>query len=353
MRCAVQCHKELEIEKIFDNGFSYCEIKLGENQNIEAGLCGRISGIVISLKGMTMENLGEAVKQALNVNAEYVCIETLGEDDLDALVTAVSCNAELIRAAHIDIVIENSASLIDGVYVHNLLSGCRNLLAVTDGLNFIVGTDCFGVCFNVGYANLLQCNITEYVKELGTALKVVHINDNDCRSNQKQMPYTFTYGRGIKLTEWNKIIGKLMSLQYKGWLVFDNSGTFEKAPKELHEDMLKLMKAICEEWNFYDTLEEKLSTPDKDIILFGAGKMAENYMSVWGKKYPPAFLVDNNKDIWGKTAFGVPVEGPEKIIEVPVERRNVLICNMHYREIGAQLERMGVQYECYNDEYFM
>jgi hypothetical protein len=41
------------------------------------------------------------------------------------------------------------------------------------------------------------------------------------------------------------------------------------------------------------------------IVLFGAGRMFENYMSCYGKKYPPAFAVDNNAALWGNTVMGV------------------------------------------------
>ena len=118
--------------------------------------------------------------------------------------------------------------------------------------------------------------------------------------------------------------------------------------------MAELLEAMYEEWieSCFKT-EEYLAADGKKIILFGAGRMALNYMQNWGDKYPPAFLVDNNSEIHGQERWGIPVKSPDEILNVPESERNVWICNMYYDAIGAQLDSMGVEYRCYWDHYYM
>ena len=67
----------------------------------------------------------------------------------------------------------------------------------------------------------------------------------------------------------------------------------------------------------------------------------------------PAFIVDNNEELWGKERFGIPVKSPEDILLIPEDKRNVWICNTYYNAIGKQLEKMGIKYRCYYDHYFI
>lgn len=80
----------------------------------------------------------------------------------------------------------------------------------------------------------------------------------------------------------------------------------------------------------------------KQIILFGAGMMFEDYMKKWGKRYRPNFLVDNDANKWGRFRQGILIKAPETILEVPKEKRHLIICSFYYKEIQEQLGKMGI-----------
>ena len=84
----------------------------------------------------------------------------------------------------------------------------------------------------------------------------------------------------------------------------------------------------------------------KTIILFGAGLMVEDYMKKHGKKYPPAFLADNDSKKWGTKKCGLEVRNPEEILRVPEEMRKVFICNVYYKQIEEQFRKMGIRDYC-------
>ena len=81
----------------------------------------------------------------------------------------------------------------------------------------------------------------------------------------------------------------------------------------------------------------------KQIILFGAGMMFEDYMKKWGNKYRPDFLVDNDENKWGRRRQGIEIKSPKEILEVPEHKRHLIICSFYYKEIQKQLEEMGIK----------
>ncbi len=89
----------------------------------------------------------------------------------------------------------------------------------------------------------------------------------------------------------------------------------------------------------------------KKFVLFGAGNMCRNYMKCYGEKYPPLFTCDNNPKLWGTIFEGLEVKNPETLKHLPKDYC-VVICNIYYREIEAQLHDMGIENIGYfNDEY--
>lgn len=88
----------------------------------------------------------------------------------------------------------------------------------------------------------------------------------------------------------------------------------------------------------------------KIIVVFGAGNMFEDYMRRYGERYRPAYIIDNGREKWGRSIYGIMVCGPEKLLEVPREKLRVIICNIYYREIAKQLEEMGIDNYCLHIE---
>lgn len=79
--------------------------------------------------------------------------------------------------------------------------------------------------------------------------------------------------------------------------------------------------------------------------------MCRNYMKCYGEKYPPLFICDNNVGLWGTSFEGLEVRNPEELKSLPTDC-TVVICNVYYREIEAQLKELGVKSIGYfNDEY--
>lgn len=399
MRKAIQYVQEMSVQDAVSLGFNRFEVSFEDIESalhnssgkLSEEIAGRVSDAGAKIIGVVVKGLmaagysetgaesitetitgtgagGEGVKtmkscidRAAEYGAGYVVVDTRGMETLCGLAETLSEVSEYAVSAGVRIYIENGYVCRNGVHYHTESSNAAVLCGVVERLNAKAGKknngsdgiSQFGICINVGYANLLGINVREFITECGKHLAIMHMSDNNGISDQHQMPYTFTTGRGINSTDWCHIIGALYRLKFDGEIVFDTTGTFKRTPVRLHRAMLELLNGIYGEWEACFNIEKRLSEQGKNIILFGAGKMAENYMEAFGEKYPPLFLVDNNSKVWGTKRLGFEVKNPEAILEIPEERRNVWICNMYYDAIGLQLDKMGVEYNCYFDHYYL
>jgi glycerol-3-phosphate cytidylyltransferase len=84
----------------------------------------------------------------------------------------------------------------------------------------------------------------------------------------------------------------------------------------------------------------------RKVLAFGAGKWFDRYMNGKGKLYPPAFVFDNNPEMWGTKKHGIPVKPPDELPELVRRGGRILITCAKPDEIKAQLNGMGIT-ECY------
>ncbi len=352
---AVQYHGKLQIDNVKEAGFDQVEINFSEIKDTKQTDIGMpVSGIVISVEELLRERPSDILQLMQDTKAEYLTLDTRNFADSERLDLWVEENRELLQESTFSVYLENGYERTEeGTYCCSQYSEISFLKASVDKYKELCGEDKFGLCLNVGCANLTGKNVRAFVEEAEGGLKMIHMNDNDGFHDDQQMPLTFTTGRGIRSTDIFRLVGALSRNNFKGWIVFDTNGLFERCPVPLQGGFLRLMRKLAEEWEDQMLLEKKLDQPRKKLILFGTGRMAYNYMCEWGNKYPPAFMVDNNPDLWDKTYYDVPIRKPEAILEVPEDQRNVFICNRFYGSVGAQLTQMGVAYHIYNDNYYM
>lgn len=350
-----QYHPMLEKSVMMENGLPSPELSLTDLEDYQnKGYTKLPKGLRVSATLVLELGATSIIDAALSLGAVYIVIDTTDFWEFEALDEALTSQIVEFRWKPITCYIENSyATDIYGRPVRSPYSEVAWLNETIDAYNMLCGRDCFGICLNVGHANLLSDNLRAFAEAAGERLGLIHMNDNDGNLDMHQMPFTFTNGRGSRSTDIYRLIGTLVRMDYQGGIVFDVSGFWEKAPVPVQRPALRLLQALGKEWEEQFQLKEKLGQKDKKIILFGTGAMAYNYIVNWAKDYPPYRMVDNNQNKWGQEFFGVPIVSPETILEIPPEERNVFICNMYYSQIATQLEQMGIDYDMYNDNYYM
>lgn len=77
------------------------------------------------------------------------------------------------------------------------------------------------------------------------------------------------------------------------------------------------------------------------IILFGTGVYFERYMKSYGKKYPPAYAVDNDVSKWNEAINGVLVKSPSCLANESVDGCLLVLCSQNYEEMIDQIQTYG------------
>lgn len=363
MLSGVQYMPSLKMEAIAEGGFSYAEIPYEliernglptyEKKEGESRLL-RVSGLTYPLQDVVSDKLYALLEACKKYQGNYLVLETMNckPGILEEIVE--ECAMMLVDYG-IPIFIENGCQGDDiSGYIHSVYSDVSGLKRIADYCNRLCERPMVGICYNIGYGNLLAKNIRSQLHQCREYLCMIHANDNGGMKNDRQMPYTFTKGRGELVTDWYHIIGQLIRMDFQGWMIFDTIGLFGRCPEKLQTQFIRLLRGLVTEWESQYTFAERvLNQPDKKLILFGAGQMLGHYMRVFGEKYPPYFAVDNGPARWNTEIMGVPVRNPQEILAVPEEERNVVICCMYYDAIGTQLREMGITYNEFQDRYFV
>ncbi len=207
----------------------------------------------------------------------------------------------------------------------------------------------FALAFDVGTATLCGQDLYSAMAPLGERLEAVIIRDCDGIHDASLLPYA-ACARG-PMTDWLGVFRALRGISFDGDLIMDFGDTYKAFSPMLNQHVLKLGYEVGRFFLWQCNIEKVIKKYHKRV-LFGAGNMCREYLSNYGKDYPPLFTCDNNSSRWGEDFYGITIESPEKLKELSPDTA-IFICNTYYREIEAQLREMNLPnpIEWFNDEY--
>jgi hypothetical protein len=310
-------------------------------------------------KGIIVRPLytGVVVDEEWEVNKSYLL--RLGEVAREGL-------QALEMGKHFQILVENQCKYQEGHLVRGILSDPADVREWMTELQsaFASSVDATGVgeqsddevqieyklCMNVGSLSVYGQDIFEYTMAVADYIGAVIVHDGSNADEVSMVPFTSVSSTG-QLTQWIEIIRGLRSISYDGPLILDMEHAAKFCPPLLRPDLMKFAKRTMDYLVWQIHMADAMKKYDH-IVLFGAGNMCRNYLTNYGKEYPPLFTCDNNPNRWGEDFYGLRIESPEKLRDLP-ENTGIFICNIYYREIQKQLEEMGITegVEFFNDEY--
>jgi len=95
----------------------------------------------------------------------------------------------------------------------------------------------FGLCWDTGHA-MLQClDQQAALSSLGSRLKVLHIQDNDGKSDAHILPF---HGK----VKWDDVVAGLQGAGYQGAWTYETHNAVRTLPDPLRDDALRLAVAI-------------------------------------------------------------------------------------------------------------
>ncbi len=237
----------------------------------------------------------------------------------------------------------------NGHLVRGICSDGAEAAEWVDSLNREARRGRFGFCLDIGTCNLCGQNIQSMASALGGRIEAVLLTENDGKNMARLLPFTSACGRQSAL-DWLGVVRGLREAAFDGILILEAVDTTVSFSPLLQPYLFPVYGAILDYFEMQIGIENELRKYRR-VALFGAGNMCRNYMKCYGEAYPPLFTCDNNPKLWGTEFLGLPVRSPKALKELP-EDCGVIICNMFYREIEAQLQEMGISRIGYfNDEF--
>lgn len=301
------------------------------------------------LDNKLLELTKQSIIEAAKVNCHYLIVRpwTMDKEIYREL-------NKLAAENDVMILMENQCKDFNGHLVRGFLSDETEAKKWLDELNEVsmreFGSECFGLCINVGTLNLCAQNMYDYAVTLGDRIKAVVLRDCDGNYENSLLPYTVA-NKGASRTDWLNLIRGLRKIGFDGLLILDMADTAAVTATMIRPALFTLAKGIIDYFSWQIGMELMLARYG-ERVLFGAGNMCRNYMKNYGKKYPPLYTCDNNSAIWGEEFEGLTIHNPEDLKALP-EDVVIFICNIYYREIEEQLRNMGLKnpIEFFNDEY--
>ena len=153
--------------------------------------------------------------------------------------------APLAKKYGMTICIENLYEGIAGHLVEGPCCDARKAARRIDALNEKYGAEVLGFCFDTGHANLVGIDFEEFIRILGSRLKVLHIHDNDGSGDLHQIPFTFTKTReNTSSTDWGGFVKGLRAVDYEGVLSFETAPVLTAFPQEMKKEALAFIAKV-------------------------------------------------------------------------------------------------------------
>lgn len=106
----------------------------------------------------------------------------------------------------------------------------------------------------------------------------------------------------------------------------------------------RMLEGTGEEREYFNPFSQLDS---RRIILFGAGRIMEQYLDKYKRDFPPVFIVDNNQGKWGCRNGNIEIKAPETITRLMPGTYRVIITVKDFAPIVCQLENMGIGADSY------
>ena len=151
--------------------------------------------------------------------------------------------APLAKEMDIMICIEN---LYNRMWTSEIAEGpcCDVTKAVEriDRINDKYKQEVLGFCFDTGHANLTRLNFEDFITTLDYRLKVLHIHDNDGTRDAHDIPFTVARIEKDKhYTDWDGFVRGLRNIKFDKVLSFETAPSLETFPKEVKQEVLKVI----------------------------------------------------------------------------------------------------------------
>nr|WP_308656063.1 sugar phosphate isomerase/epimerase [uncultured Agathobacter sp.] len=152
----------------------------------------------------------------------------------------------MLKEHHVGVCVENLYEGVGGRITEGTCANPTEAAWYVDVLNQLAGEELFGCCLDTGHMELTHREPADYIRQIGSRLKILHMHENDAIGDLHQMPYTF----GTKPDEgvdWEDFCKALGEIGFDGTLSFETFPCVNSFPRGAREEVLRTIMAIGED----------------------------------------------------------------------------------------------------------
>lgn len=152
----------------------------------------------------------------------------------------------LLQEHHVGVCVENLYEGIGGRITEGTCADPREAIWYVDTLNELAGEELFGCCLDTGHMELVHRRPADYVRAIGSRLKILHVHENDAIGDLHQMPFTFGNNKDDGI-DWNDFKNALAEVGFDGTISFETFPCVKSFPRGVRAEVLQTIHAIGEE----------------------------------------------------------------------------------------------------------
>lgn len=149
----------------------------------------------------------------------------------------------LLKKYHVGACVENLYESIGGRLVEGTCANPADACFYVDMMNDIAGEEVFGCCLDTGHMQLTHTSPADYVRAVGSRLKILHVHENDAFADLHQMPYTFGNKKSDGI-DWAEFRNALDDVGFDGTISFETFPCFNSFPPSVREEVLRTIHEI-------------------------------------------------------------------------------------------------------------
>ena len=152
----------------------------------------------------------------------------------------------LLKAYNVGVCVENLYQSVGGRITEGTCADPQDAIYYVDTLNQLAGEELFGCCLDTGHMELTHREPTDYIRQVGKRLKILHMHENDAIGDLLQMPYTFG-SRSEDGVDWNDFRNALDEIGFDGTLSFETFPCVSSFPRGARVEVLRTIREIGKE----------------------------------------------------------------------------------------------------------
>ena len=152
----------------------------------------------------------------------------------------------LLKAYNVGVCVENLYQSVGGRITEGTCADPQDAIYYVDTLNQLAGEELFGCCLDTGHMELTHREPTDYIRQVGKRLKILHMHENDAIGDLHQMPYTFG-SRSEDGVDWNDFRKALDEIGFDGTLSFETFPCVSSFPRGARVEVLRTIREIGKE----------------------------------------------------------------------------------------------------------